>query len=284
VGVRTITRADNDMVIFTDSGVTLFESRVRTVSFSPTLFFSAGAAGNPVYVDGVPITGNGSMAIDSGRLKGLTSVRDDVAITYQRQLDEIARGLVEVFAESDQSAVPTLPDATGLFTYPGAPPIPPSGVVLDGLAGSISVSASVDPVQGGDPELLRDGGISGNPAYIYNLSGAAGYSDRLLQLVDRLQQPRSFDPAASADPSATVSGFASSSIAWLQEARRSASADAEYKHTLLERSSEALSKADGVNLDAEMTTMLELERSYQASGKLISTIDSMLGSLLAAIG
>jgi flagellar hook-associated protein 1 FlgK len=224
------------------------------------------------------------MAIDSGRLKGLTSVRDDVAITYQRQLDEIARGLVEVFAESDQSAVPTLPDATGLFTYPGAPPIPPSGVVLDGLAGSISVSASVDPVQGGDPELLRDGGISGNPAYIYNLSGAAGYSDRLLQLVDRLQQPRSFDPAASADPSATVSGFASSSIAWLQEARRSASADAEYKHTLLERSSEALSKADGVNLDAEMTTMLELERSYQASGKLISTIDSMLGSLLAAIG
>jgi flagellar hook-associated protein 1 FlgK len=32
-----------------------------------------------------------------------------------------------------------------------------------------------------------------------------------------------------------------------------------------------------------MTRLLELERSYQASSKLISTIDSMLGSLIAAI-
>jgi flagellar hook-associated protein FlgK len=33
-----------------------------------------------------------------------------------------------------------------------------------------------------------------------------------------------------------------------------------------------------------MTLMLELERTYQASGKLMSTIDSMLGMLLATVG
>jgi flagellar hook-associated protein FlgK len=33
-----------------------------------------------------------------------------------------------------------------------------------------------------------------------------------------------------------------------------------------------------------MTLLLELERSYQASGKLLTTIDNMLGSLLAAVG
>ena len=56
-----------------------------------------------------------------------------------------------------------------------------------------------------------------------------------------------------------------------------------YREMVLERTSDALSKATGVNLDEEMTLMLELERTYQASSKLISTIDSMLGSLLAAV-
>jgi flagellar hook-associated protein 1 FlgK len=282
VGVRTITRADNDMVVFTDSGVTLFETRARAVTFTPTLIYSASTTGNSVYVDGVPISGSGTMAIASGRLTGLVSIRDDVAVAYQRQLDEVARGLIEMFAESDQSAVPALPDGTGLFTYPGGPAIPASGVAIDGLAGTISVSASVDPLQGGDPALLRDGGVSG-AAYVYNASGAAGYTDRLQQLLDRFSQPRAFDPASGIDPLTTVAGFGSASVAWLQEARRTAGDEAEYRSTLVERSAEALSKETGVNLDEQMTRLLELERSYQASSKLISTIDSMLGALIAAI-
>ncbi len=283
VGVRTITRGDNDMVVFTDSGVTLFETRARTVSFTPTLIYSAGTTGSQVYVDGVPITGNGGMAVESGRLKGLTGIRDDVAVTYQRQLDEIARGLIEMFAESDQSAIPVLPDAAGLFTYPGGPAIPPTGTVIAGLAGTISINASVDPLQGGDPMLLRDGGIAGDPAYVYNSTGAAGFPDRLQELIDRFQVTRAFDGASGIDTTATLAGFSSSSVGWLQEARRAASDEAEYRTTLLDRSAEALSKETGVNLDEEMTRLLELERSYQASSKLISAIDSMLGSLIAAI-
>jgi flagellar hook-associated protein 1 FlgK len=283
VGVRTITRGDNDMVVFTDSGITLFETRARTVSFTPTLIYSAGTTGNQVYVDGVPITGSGGMAVESGRLKGLTGVRDDVAITYQRQLDEIARGLIEMFAESDQSAIPALPDAAGLFTYPGGPAIPPTGTVIAGLAGTISLNASVDPLQGGDPTLLRDGGIAGNPAYVYNSTGAAGFPDRLQELLDRFQVSRAFDGASGIDTTATLAGFSSSSVGWLQEARRAARDEAEYRTTLFDRSAEALSKETGVNLDEEMTRLLELERSYQASSKLISTIDTMLGSLIAAI-
>jgi flagellar hook-associated protein 1 FlgK len=33
-----------------------------------------------------------------------------------------------------------------------------------------------------------------------------------------------------------------------------------------------------------MTLLLDLERSYQASSRLISTIDSMYGALMAAAG
>jgi len=285
VGVKMVARADGDMALYTDSGVTLFDVRARTVTLDRTTAFTPGVAGSPVYIDGVPITGNaGSMPAHAGRLVGLAAIRDDVAVAYQSQLDEIARGLIEAFAESDQSAVPSLSDVPGLFTYSGSPAMPAGGAIMDGLAGSIRISASVDPAQGGNPDLLRDGGISGNPAYIYNSGGAAGFQDRLNGLVDGILAGRSFDPAAQAGASGTLAGFASASVAWLQEERRSSGAEADYRVTLLERSSQALSKVTGVNLDEEMTALLELERSYQASAKLIATIDSMLETLLAAVG
>jgi flagellar hook-associated protein 1 FlgK len=285
IGIRTLTRANNDMAVFTDSGVTLFDVRARSVTFERTLFYTPGTSGNAVYVDGVPVVGAaGPMQSASGRLVGLAAARDNVAVAYQNQLDEIARGLIEAFAESDQSAVPTLADAPGLFTYPGAPAMPATGTLMVGLAGSIAVSASVDPAQGGDLALLRDGGMAGDPAYIYNVSGGSGYGDRLDQYIAALSAQRSFDPAVGLAPTATLGGFASSSVAWLQETRRSAGDDAAYAETLLQRSSDALSKETGVNIDEEMTTLLELERSYQASSRLISSIDNMLRSLLAAAG
>ena len=39
----------------------------------------------------------------------------------------------------------------------------------------------------------------------------------------------------------------------------------------------------GVNIDEEMSAILDLEKSYQASAKIIAAIDSMLNSLMEAI-
>lgn len=284
VGIKTISRADNDMAIYTDSGVTLFDKSARTISFQPTASYSAATTGNAVYADGVPITGsNATMSVGSGRLSGLVKVRDDLAVTYQSQLDEIARGLITAFAESDQSTVPSLPDVPGLFTWGGAPALPAGGTISAGIAGSIAVNALVDPNQGGDASLLRDGGMGG-AAYGYNTAGAAAFTDRLEELHDLLNGAQAFDPAAKLSSSTSLRSFASSSAAWFEEARKTAGDEAEYRTTLLERSSEALSKVTGINLDEEMTLMLELERTYQASSKLISTIDAMLGALLSAVG
>ena len=45
---------------------------------------------------------------------------------------------------------------------------------------------------------------------------------------------------------------------------------------------EALTQVIGVNLDFEMTLLLEIERSYQATSRLITTIDSMYDAIIAA--
>lgn len=285
VGIRTVERANGDMAVFTDSGVTLFDVKARTISFDRTLIYTPGTIGNAVVVDGVPIAGSaGVMLAGSGRLTGLAAVRDNISVTYQNQLDEIARGLIEVFAESDQSATPTLPDAPGLFTYPGAPAMPASGTLMVGLAGTIRINPTVDPIQGGDLSLLRDGGMAGDPAYVYNTTGGSAFADRLNQYVSGLTTSRSFDPSVQLAPTAALGSFASSSAAWLQEARKFANDNSEYADTVLQRSSEALSNETGVNIDEEMTTLLELERAYQASTRLITSIDNMLKSLLASAG
>ncbi len=284
IGIRTVTRDNNDVAIYTDSGITLFDRQPRTVTFSPTSALTSTANGNAVFVDGVPVTGSAAvLPISSGRIKGLSEVRDDIAVTYQNQLDEIARGLVTNFAESDQSATPTLPDATGLFSYSGSPAVPAAGTLVPGLAGQIKVNPAFDPSQGGDPSLLRNGGANG-AAYVYNTSGAAGFSDRLRQLTDSFSAQVSFDPAAQAGSSATLSDYASSSVGWLQNERQSNQTQLDFANTAHQRSANSLSQSDGANLDYEMTLLLDLEHSYQATARLISTVDNMYTSLLSAVG
>jgi flagellar hook-associated protein 1 FlgK len=285
VGISVIGRPDNDIAIYTDSGATLFERTARSVTFDRTMAFSATSAGRAVVVDGVPVTGGlATMPIKSGRLYGLTSLRDDVAVKYQGQLDEIARGLIRSFAESDQSPTPTKPDAAGLFTYSGAPTVP-GGALVKGLAGDIRLNATVDPSQGGSLHRLRDGGISdpSDPAYLYNQTGAASYTGRLDDILDKLSLTRSFDATTGGSATGTLADFAASSVSWLEAGRQSASGEADYKKAFLDRSTQALSSATGVNLDDEMATMLSLEHSYQASSKLIAAIDQMLANLLEAV-
>ncbi len=284
--ITTVTGSNNNVSIYAGGGAVLYEDKPRTVSFTPTSVFSATTSGNQVFVDGVMVTGSKAMMkLGSGRLSGLVKLRDDLTGTFQNQLDEIARGLIETFAEKDQSAVPALPDAAGLFTWDGGPSVPASGVVSVGLAGKITINANVDPAAGGNMNLLRDGGISdpGNPAYTYNTTGAAGFSDRLSQLFSNMDDQRSFDPATNIGGSKSLTQFADSSAAWFENLRATSTDKSEYHSALLARTSQALSRSTGVNLDNELALMTELERSYEASARLMKAIDTMYSSLLGAM-
>lgn len=284
IGIRVSTRADNDMVIYTDSGIALFETSPRKVTFEATNL-TAGTAGKSVYIDGVPAAGGAEMMpISSGRIRGLITVRDTIAPTYQAQLDEIARGLVEAFSESDQSGGGG-PNLAGLFTYSGGPVVPATGTLVNGIAGSIKVNPNIDPIQGGVITRLRDGGAGapGNPDYVYNASGAAGFEDRINELVDKMSSARAFSASAGTSTSGSLAQFAAASVSWLGDASTTASARLEARTTMKESAQSALSRETGVSLDEEMAHMLELERSYQASSRLISTIDQMMQVLLSEL-
>ncbi len=284
IGIRTTMRQDGDMQIYTDGGGTLFDTTAREVSFTPTTSFDANTNGSPVMIDGMPATGsNAVMGVTGGRIFGLAQIRDQIAPAYQGQLDEIARGLINAYKESNVSGDPASTRA-GLFRNGTSTAIP--SALTPGLASSISVAATVDRKQGGNPFLLRDGGIS-NPAdasYKLNTTDAASFSSRLRDLSTAPENTQEFAMSGGSFATGSLSLYAASSNGWIEGQRQTASSESEQRSAFLNRATQALSGATGVSLDTEMSKMLDLERAYQGSAKLISVIDSMLQSLLQATG
>nr|WP_295469542.1 flagellar hook-associated protein FlgK [Mesorhizobium sp.] len=282
VPVSTITRENNDMVLTTASGAILFETSPRTVTFQPKPGYDATTVGNSVYIDGVPLqAGSGGDTDASGRIAAYLQLRDTVAPNVQAQLDEVARGLVMAFAETDQTGG-AAPDLAGLFTWSGGPALPATGVVSPGLAGSLSVNAAMDSRQGGNPTVLRDGGANG-AVYVGNTGGNASYADLLIEYSANLDVSTTFDPAAGAGTNASVLDYSSDIISWLENLRQQATKAEENKQALVVRTAEALSNDTGVNMDQELSLLLELEHSYDASARLIKAVDEMLANLIAMV-
>lgn len=283
IGVDVVQRANNDMVLVASNGVILFEKQPRSISFSPISSYGAGTSGNALYVDGIPVSGpNSSLPLTSGKLAGQLQLRDGPLQDQLNQLDEIARGLVELFAETDQTGGGK-PPLAGLFTWSGGPAVPASGVLAPGIALGLAVNPLVDPSQGGDISLIRDGAINGDADYLYNTGGSAGFSDRLHALVDGFSSGRAFDPAAGIGSSAGLLDYAAASLDWLSGARQSASTNAAQKTELATHYRETLQSVTGPNLDEEMAHLLEVERAYQASAKMLSTIDDLFATLMQAV-
>ncbi len=223
------------------------------------------------------------MAIQSGALAGYENLRDVVAPQYGAQLDQIADGLFSGFAESDQTggSAPTLP---GLFTFAGATSVPSTSAAT-GLASEIEVNANVDPSQGGDLNLLQNGGIADptNSAYDYNPGDDASYTGRIDDMMNALTTTQSFNGAAGLGTSDSLSDYANNSVSWLQNQNQQASNQLDYQNSVVSQATTALSNATGVSLDTELTNMLSIENSYTTTAKLLTTANDMFSSLISAV-
>jgi flagellar hook-associated protein 1 FlgK len=281
VGISTTTRDNMDTLIYTTDGSVLFETSPRKV----TLLGRDGTSSPPFYVqidgDEVP-AGSGGNTSGKGTLSALFQLRDVIAPKMQDQLDEIARGLIYAFREIDQtlpagtSGEPGLP---GLFIDRANAGMPDVGKIAPGLASRITINSAIES----NPMLLRDGGFNnaaGSTNYTYNKTGVAAYTTRVDGLISEMGKPMSFDDTAEIGETATITGYASSSIGWIEQLRKAATSANETKSAMLQQTQQTLSNETGVSLDEELSLMLDLEQSYKASAKLLSTVDDMLKSLL----
>ena len=283
IGIKVLPDDDNGIMITTSSGAMLFDTQPRDVSFDPILSYGPNTTGNELRVDGVTVSGpNATLKINSGKIAGNLELRDGFLQTQQNQLDELARGLVEMFSEQDQTAGGK-PALAGLFTWSGGPTVPASATLETGIAWTLSVNPLVDQQQGGNPELLRDGAINGDADYTYNTTGASGFSDRLYELADAFEVPMTFDASVGLPASASMSDYAAAALDSLNSARTSALNTSDYRTELSNQLQTAFFNETGVNLDYELSRLLEVERTYQASARVVKAVDDLLLELLGAL-
>lgn len=291
VGVTAVRRENDDLALYTSDGNVLFETIARSVTFTPTSAYGAATVGNGIFIDGIPLkAGSGAETSAKGSLQGLLQLRDESVPIFQSQLDEIARGLIVAFAETnpDPATVPPLPTLPGMFTWtPTPPPLPPATAPMPGdtaiepgLAGRIKINPKVVPPTG-DPNLIRDGGING-PGYVLNADASASFADRLMALDDAFDTKITFMDGTQIGGSFSLVSFAANSMGWLEMNRSGASSAAENKLAMMSRAFDAYSSETGVSLDEELSLLLDIEQSYKAAAKLMSTIDEMLQALMEA--
>lgn len=275
VGVSTVQRPNNDMALYTADGTTLFETIPRSVSFEPTQSYAASTVGNKVYIDGVAVNmGSGSTTNAQGNMASLLQIRDDIAPTFQSQLDEVARGLVNLYQEDGNPGLFVWTQANGT-----AGGVPPAGTVIDGIAGTIAINDRVVTSKGGDPMRLRDGNINAasTPA---NPTGSSGYTAELDRLYTAMDSGIAFDPTTGLDSNVSILTYATNSLGWLEQNRSNATTAAENTSAAAARTDEAYSNETGVNLDEELTLLLDIEQSYKAATKILNAVDEMLKALL----
>ena len=124
--------------------------------------------------------------------------------------------------------------------------------------------------QGGNPDNLANG-IN----FSFNTSDQGSFNTQLQQYLTNLSASQTFSSAGQIGTSNTLEGYATASVSWLNAEQQNVSSESAFQSTLLSTSTTALSNSTGVNLDDEMSQMLDLENSYSASAKLLTTINNM---------
>ena len=273
IPVREVQQPEGVVYLYTDGGASLLDVVPAVFGFRPTTLVSpdmtngAGLSGLTLNGNAIPTSGNSSY-ISGGTLGANFAIRDDLGIAAQAQLDAVARDLVERFADPALDGT-RRPGDSGLFTDAGAAFDPLNEL---GLSQRIKINPAVDPDQGGSLSRLRDGlgattvGPVGNSALLTDLRAA---------LTTRRQ------PASGGFMSGTRSyaGFTADLLNSVATSRLDADGDATYAAARLDTFT-VMEAENGVDTDAEMQSLLQIEQAYAANAKVISAVQDMIKAIL----
>ncbi|MBA5723548.1 flagellar hook-associated protein FlgK [Candidatus Liberibacter sp.] len=276
IGITTITRHNDDMVIYTTDGITLFETSPREITFEKTALYSATVESKSVFIDGVMVSIPDDLnTAPKGKIGALLQIRDGIVPVFHNQLDEMARGLIIAFAEKDPVSGRS-PDVPGLFVADDL--TLPDNKLQKGISELIRVNHKYQS----NPNLLRDGGSFADK-YKWNSNGFAGYSDLINHYQKSLNESFTFDSMAGIDTPVNLLQYGRNSIGWLEQYRSHSHNSHIKNQAVFKHISESYSNATGVNLQEELGFLIQAEQSCKVSNKLIIAIDEMLKTLLEKV-
>jgi flagellar hook-associated protein 1 FlgK len=278
IDIQYFTRDGNEMVVMTSSGVTLLDETARQLEFTNTAVIGAEASYpgglSGLKVAGVDIApGSGSaQSISGGRIAGLFAVRDDAMPEAQRQIDEVASVLTDLFQSADASITGTATTDTGLFTENGQRHNRSTADVT-GMASRIQVNDLVLLSAGGDPSLVVKG---------LHATGSSDVGDttQLAAFIGVFDTSVSFSASAGLTTSGTIKNFTDAAISQQHTARAAAQNNATSLNVQLETVKASREAAEGVNIEEELQDLMLLERNFAANAQIMQAAGRMLDKLL----
>jgi len=251
VDVTTIPQ-DNGAIMVQASGTTLVDG----VS-ARTLDVSLDTSGNMKLTAAI---GSGAGTditryLTGGTLAGIKEARDTDLVQISNNLDNFAYGI-----------------ATSVNTVHEA------GYGLDGVSGrdlfSVGTSAT-----GAARGIAVNAAVANDPNTIAASSSATalpGNSDNAVALSALASQPV-IGGRSAAEAYGDIIGDVGSR-------KQSAADDASMRGAVADQAKQARESSSGVSLDEEMVALSKYQRAYEASSKVITTVDQLLGELMNTVG
>lgn len=274
VPVRELPRENGAIALISSGGALLLDGRAAELSFTQANVINAemtqatgGLSG--IHIDGVSIPTDAEYgAITGGTLGAAFMIRDDLAPRAQAQLDAMAQDLIERTQSGDVDSTLGIGDP-GLFTDNGNRLI---GSPHPGLAGRITVNSLADPAQGGAAWRLRDGLGASTP-------GLAGDGGKLGAMIDALNLRRPAPPAVPGATDGSAVALASEIGANFGSSRQRA--DTELSFAVAQHQGfHTRFLEQGVDSDAQMQKLLQIEQSYSANARVLQALDDMMQTLM----
>jgi flagellar hook-associated protein 1 FlgK len=298
VDIKTLVQPSGDMVITTGGGLALpIHGAPDPLSTSaaylqPADYYPGGGV-PAITLDGADVTAQ----LTGGQLGANITLRDTTLPTYQGELDEFSQNLASQFAAQ---GLTLFSDPTGAVPAGGGVPVQ-SGYV--GFANVIQVNPAVQA----DPSLVRDGttAIAGSPtgasAFTPNPPGGpAGFTALINRILTyalgadaQADVPQPASNTAGLGPNGnlnapyaappTLGALAATLVASQAQDSANVSSQLSTEQAVQTTLTNSLASGSGVNMDTEMSTMIQLQNAYGANAKVLTAVQSMWTQLLGSV-
>lgn len=295
IGIKTYEDSAGRLSILTENNTTLLDGLggAATVSFTgsstmqPSSFFDPGppVGGN---ISGLSVGGTDiTSSLQTGKMAGLFTLRDTTLMRAQAQLDTFSVELIQAF-EGTGTTAGLAGNAVKLFVDT---PDQGTGVAFPGPAVGASQRIQVNPILSTDPWRVRDGTETGS---VPTQSANTGDSSNPLTILTMFETAQTYPATIDMDPTAgtfnvstglgtsgLLTSFASEFISFNANIADDIKSRAAYQDQYLNTLQSQFDDDSGVNIDQELSLLLQYQNSYAASARVISTVQDLFDSLLS---
>lgn len=282
VGINVTEGSQGDYQITLDTGAAVLVS--SNVSYD--LAKGAADPANPPFMTVVSKMGNLSVdvtnSINEGQLGAKLDLRDNILAGFKGKLDQIAAGIASQVNQAHTIGL-TLNAATptGVNFFQGVGTFAVNG--LNGLPATITAASSYKGMVNG---LAVNGVIALDPSMIAaaDVAGAPGSNGQANLIGKLMWANNAVDTNGDGTGDSGFSAAVGSLVSDLGTQSQSFKAQSETQQNLVAALQNQRDSISGVNLDEEATSMMTLQRGYQASARFLSVINQLTDQLVNQFG